>query len=245
MQEAVDGSVVRPGLVFRSGDARVLTGTAAGLAERLRVHPTAVRLGFVLLTLAGGVGLLLYGLCFVVSSESAPEAASLEAPRRIRTIATGSIVLGALLVLREVGIWFGDPIVLPTAVAGVGSSLVAWRSGEGRHLARSRLAVSIGIARTGAGVGMIVVGTVWLVAAAGPFTISIGSVVLVLAVVGGLSLGVGPFVLRAVRQAADERRERIRSEERAAVAAHLHDSVLQTLALIQRSDASPEVARLA
>jgi signal transduction histidine kinase/phage shock protein PspC (stress-responsive transcriptional regulator) len=245
MQETVDGSAVRPSPLYRSRHDRVLTGTAAGLAERIRVHPTAVRLGLVLLTLAGGVGLLLYGLCFVGSSGPGPEAVSLQAPRRPRTIATGSIVLGALLVLREAGVWFGDPIVVPTAVAGIGSSLLASRSSDGRHLASSRLAAAIGVARTVAGVGMIVVGTVWLVAAVGPFTISIGSVVLVLAVVAGLSLGVGPFILHVVRQATDERRERIRSEERAAVAAHLHDSVLQTLALIQRTDASPEVAGLA
>jgi signal transduction histidine kinase len=43
-----------------------------------------------------------------------------------------------------------------------------------------------------------------------------------------------------------ERRERIRSQERSEVAAHLHDSVLQTLALIQRrADSAPEVLRLA
>ena len=49
----------------------------------------------------------------------------------------------------------------------------------------------------------------------------------------------------AVHQLAEERRGRIRSEERAEMAAHLHDSVLQTLALIQRADASPEVVGLA
>src|SRR5690606_15562795 len=44
----------------------------------------------------------------------------------------------------------------------------------------------------------------------------------------------------------EERRERIRSEERAEIAAHLHDSVLQTLALIQKQADSPrEVVRLA
>ena len=76
------------------------------------------------------------------------------------------------------------------------------------------------IVRTVVGFGMVGVGTIWLVAAAGPFTISFGSIVLAAAAVAALALGVGPFVLRAIRQAAGERRERIRSEERAAVAAH-------------------------
>jgi signal transduction histidine kinase len=52
-------------------------------------------------------------------------------------------------------------------------------------------------------------------------------------------------VSRLVRQLGEERRERIRSEERAEVAAHLHDSVLQTLAMIQRSPSAEEMTSLA
>ena len=51
----------------------------------------------------------------------------------------------------------------------------------------------------------------------------------------GVALVFGPWIVRLVGQLGDERRERIRSEERADMAAHLHDSVLQTLALIQRN----------
>jgi signal transduction histidine kinase len=52
--------------------------------------------------------------------------------------------------------------------------------------------------------------------------------------------------MRMMSQLSSERAERIRSQERADIAAHLHDSVLQTLALIQRNAASPrEVSRLA
>ena len=56
---------------------------------------------------------------------------------------------------------------------------------------------------------------------------------------GGLALITGPFWVRMGRDLASERRKRIRSEERAEVAAHLHDSVLQTLALIQRNADDP------
>jgi signal transduction histidine kinase len=63
-------------------------------------------------------------------------------------------------------------------------------------------------------------------------------------------VGVGvitvPWWVRLARELTDERRERIAETERAEIAAHLHDSVLQTLALIQRqSDQPREVARLA
>jgi phage shock protein PspC (stress-responsive transcriptional regulator) len=244
MQEARDPVVVSP-LLRRSVLDRLVTGTAGGLAERLRVDPIVVRLGFVLLSLAGGLGLLLYGLGFVVSSEQEPDAAAPDGPRRIRTVATGAIVLGGLLVLRDLGVWFGDSIVVPATVAVLGSSVLGGRAAPGRRPAERRLDAVIRVLRTVVGFGMVGVGTIWLVAAAGPFSISFGSIVLAAAAVAALALGVGPFVLRAVRQAAGERRERIRSEERAAVAAHLHDSVLQTLALIQRSDPSPQVATLA
>jgi len=64
--------------------------------------------------------------------------------------------------------------------------------------------------------------------------------------IAGLAVILGPWIRRLVIELRDERRERIRSEERADVAAHLHDSVLQTLALIQRNADRPrELAALA
>jgi signal transduction histidine kinase len=68
----------------------------------------------------------------------------------------------------------------------------------------------------------------------------------VVVVVVALTLILAPWWLRLVRGLASERAERIRSQERAEVAAHLHDSVLQTLALMQkRVDDPREVAALA
>src|SRR5207237_559230 len=61
----------------------------------------------------------------------------------------------------------------------------------------------------------------------------------------GLGLVLGPWIYELFRQLASERRQRIRSEERAEVAAHLHDSVLQTLAMIQRAASSDEMTSLA
>jgi signal transduction histidine kinase/phage shock protein PspC (stress-responsive transcriptional regulator) len=244
MQEA-HGSVVPSSLMRRSAVDRLVTGTAGGLGERIRVDPIVVRLGFVLLTLAGGLGLLLYGLAFVASSEPEPEGGAPDSPRRVRTIATSAIIIGFLLVLRDLGVWFGDPIVVPATIAVMGSSVISGRSAANER-PRGRWTGSVAkVVRTIVGFGMVGVGTIWLVAAAGPYAISFGSIVVAVAAVAAVALGVGPFVVRALRQTASERRERIRSEERAAVAAHLHDSVLQTLALIQRSDSSPEVARLA
>jgi signal transduction histidine kinase len=63
--------------------------------------------------------------------------------------------------------------------------------------------------------------------------------------VTGIALVFGPWLWRLARQVSEERRERIRSEERAEMAAQLHDSVLQTLALIQRTDDRDEAVALA
>ena len=68
----------------------------------------------------------------------------------------------------------------------------------------------------------------------------------VIAATAGLALILAPFLWRLGRNLASERAERIRSQERAELAAHLHDSVLQTLTLVQKRAGDPrEVAQLA
>ena len=62
----------------------------------------------------------------------------------------------------------------------------------------------------------------------------------------GIALILGPWITKLLSDLTAERRERVRSQERADVAAHLHDSVLQTLALLQKNADDPAaVATLA
>ena len=96
----------------------------------------------------------------------------------------------------------------------------------------------------------VLVGAGLLIAGIGLFLASnealgaVGNVgIAVLATILGGALLFSPWVARLVRQLGEERRERIRNEERADMAAHLHDSVLQTLALIQRHADAPQQAR--
>jgi signal transduction histidine kinase len=85
------------------------------------------------------------------------------------------------------------------------------------------------------GVALAVIGMLALASGSGQLD-DLGTVLLAAVVTaGGIGLLLGPWAVGIMRVAGEERRERIRSEERAELAAQLHDSVLQTLVLIQRS----------
>ena len=93
------------------------------------------------------------------------------------------------------------------------------------------------------GILLLVVGVSILSAAAVP---ALETVVLAVVVTGvGMAVLFGPWVWRMATDLGAERSKRIREEERADMAAHLHDSVLQTLALIQRTDDPKRVSTLA
>ncbi|HEY6416247.1 MAG TPA: ATP-binding protein, partial [Acidimicrobiales bacterium] len=93
------------------------------------------------------------------------------------------------------------------------------------------------------GAGLLIAGIGFFLASNDALA-AVGNIgIAVLATFLGGALLFSPWVARLVRQLRNERRERIRSEERADMAAHLHDSVLQTLALIQRHADAPQQAR--
>ncbi|HWJ09047.1 MAG TPA: ATP-binding protein, partial [Nocardioides sp.] len=97
--------------------------------------------------------------------------------------------------------------------------------------------------RIAAGVGLVAVAVLWLALRDGSLTVARDAALAVALGIGGIAIVVAPFVYRLVTELSAEREERVRTQERADVAAHLHDSVLQTLALIQKNPA--DAARLA
>ncbi len=237
----------------RSAEDRVVAGVAGGLARRLGVDPLLLRIAFVVLSLAGGTGVLLYGLAWVFVPL---DDTTVRAPRRAATLqqsaALGLIVLGLLLFLRRLGLWFGDGLVWPVLLAAVGSAIVWLRSDDTDRSRWSRAAGRLpGSARSAAASSpvspaRVVVGTILVATGvAGFLAANEGLTALpelglaVVAGVVGVALLFGPWLWRLTDQLGVERRERIRQEERAELAAHLHDSVLQTLALIQRSADHP------
>jgi len=248
---------------YRSTDDRLLGGVATGVARHLQVDPLLVRLFFVVATVLGGFGIALYaGLWMFLPSdphlvESSPglEAASRQGKRRTgRRGRLGDA--GPLVALVAVGLGLaflaqsvvGGSFLFWPVVVGLAGVAVLWRQADEAQRERwidasGRLDVARALlgrggvasyARIAAGLGLLV--TAMLLFAVQTGRLGIAREVLTAAVLGvlGLALVVGPWVVRLAGDLSEERAARVRTEERADVAAHLHDSVLQTLALIQK-----------
>jgi signal transduction histidine kinase len=252
----------------------ILGGVAAGLARHLALPVLWVRAGFVVAAVLGGLGVALYaGLWLMLPTDEHFEtgAPGLESasrggrrPGRIRrlgdvgpAIALAALGLGALLVLEAV---LGHAAVFwPVALGLLGIALL-WRQADEAQRERwldttgridpARIVLGSGgwasYARIAAGVGLMVMAFVVFALRGGSFDMAGDVLVAALLTVVGLGIVVGPWVYRLASDLTAERAERVRTQERADVAAHLHDSVLQTLALIQKNaEDGPTVARLA
>lgn len=234
------------GLRFaRSRDDALLAGVCGGLGARLGVEPVLVRISFVVLSFAGALGVLAYLVAWAVSLDPGDRRAPrTREPNPTQSMAFGAIVLGAVLLLREAGLWLGDQVGIPLIIAAVGAGVIYVGTGRDRRravlLQRSEAQLSRPPMVNLVLGGLLVVGGVgWFLTTNRSFE-GIFAVLLSVAVTAaGLAVVFGPWVYRLANQLGSERRERIRSEERSELAAHLHDSVLQTLALIQRNAGNP------
>jgi signal transduction histidine kinase/phage shock protein PspC (stress-responsive transcriptional regulator) len=242
----VTTSAPRPPLE-RGGDNAIIAGVASGLARHLRVEPVKVRLAFVVLTVASGAGILLYAGFWAVVPRSvgAPRTRLADRGQFPALVALG---LGGLLLAAELG-W--SPLgtgLWPVLVLGAGVAVV-WRQADEASWARWFGVQEHARARwlrVAGGVVLLVAGMIGFLASNHELRAARDGVVAIAVVVIGLALVLAPWWWSLVQDLGAERRERIRSQERSELAAHLHDSVLQTLALIQRRADSPgEVQRLA
>ncbi len=237
----------------RLAHGRVVAGVAAGLGWRLGVDPVLVRIGFAVLAFAGGAGLVLYGALWAL----VPSATTEPPPRRPATaqqgVALALMVLGVLLLLRALGVWFGDTVVWPIVLVAAGSAVLWSRAEQDDRAAWGRMTGQVpqGALRRAAagptspvrvviGTGLVVLAIAGFLATSGSLVAAQDLIVVLLAALAGVALLFGPWLWRLVDELGSERRERIRQEERAELAAHLHDSVLQTLALIQRAPDDPK-----
>lgn len=234
-------------------------GVAAGVADYAAVDPTLIRTTFVVLTLAGGLGIILYlGLALVLPESRTPIVTRPERAGLRPVVSVALITAGLMLGARQAGLWFGDALVGPVAIAALGASVLWIRNDAAQspggdapsNPAQALFQGRVSPVRVAFGALLIAVGAgAFLALNSDPYNAPLQVVRLlvlpIVATVAGLLLIFGPWLYRLASQLADERRDRIRSEERSALAAHLHDSVLQTLALIQRSDSPHRMAHLA
>ena len=229
---------------------------AAGLAARTGFEVTVVRLAIVVASLVtvGFVAVVYVGVWLLVPATGADGSIWSQARTDRRGIALAAAVASVLFVLIQVSQTLGAgllgtvewPLILCTA-----GMVLIWRNAPPDELATTRhvaeplvgltaggtrrrawLRVAVAVLLLAAGAGILAYGHESL-----SMLRPLGGAVLVLV---GAAILLGPWWLGIARDLVEERRARIRAEERADMAARVHDSVLQTLAMIQRRADQPQ-----
>ncbi|HUD69324.1 MAG TPA: PspC domain-containing protein [Acidimicrobiales bacterium] len=250
--------------LVRGADDAVLGGVCVGLARRFGVPVKPIRVLAVVSIAPAAIGLLAYTACWALvprAGEDRSVASRVLADRREVQIvlAVSTVMLAVLITLVAIGVQgpgaFAWPLLLSTA-----GLLCVWRgaSDDERERLQARLSTTplVGAAtatswrtvllRACIGGALVLIGVALLSKIGELRGAAIGVFIGIISVCAGFLMMFAPWWLRTLRDLANERRQRVRAQERADVAAHLHDSVLQTLLLIQKSASQPtEVVRLA
>jgi signal transduction histidine kinase len=231
--------------LHRRRSNRIVAGVSGGLADTLGVRDGYVRAAFLTLLTVWGFGGMLYLVLWVATLDEVADR-RVEPVVSIRAAGLGLAFIGLLFLFGAVGLWPNALLVLTTAALSFGTAAITDPSSPGPLAALVNPGVErVGKARLAAGVLLLVVGIVMLSTVVGR-VFEFGMVFLAVFLTGlGVVVAFGPWVRRLLTDLSEERSERIRQEERAEVAAHLHDSVLQTLALIQRTDDPQRMSMLA
>lgn len=225
----------------------LLGGICAGLADHLGRPVRRIRFFTVLLALCGGAGALLYLWLWALTPLVPAESAESSRTRRLVPVATilAGLAFIAMLVTTSIEPAIHGVVLNPgvPAVAILAGASVFWTLAFDRHdPARSER--SGVIIRSSCAVLLMLTG-IALLFGSGPLR-AVTAVASVFLLVLGVGVLVAPQAARLWKSQMSQRASRVREVQRAEIAAHLHDSVLQTLALIQnRAGASSEVARLA
>jgi len=246
----------------RERDRALAGGVLAGLSTKTGIDLTALRIVVAVISLlTSGYVLAAYVLTWLLlpaSNETGSIASRAASDKRgIGLAAALATVLGAVLIgVGALDIPWINALAWPLVISACGLVLI-WRNSEpGEQQRMQQLAepvlgnvagqkpgrivprIAVGAGLLAAGLTMLLVGHERV-----QLLVPLGGVVLLL---GAIAVVLGPWWMRIARDLVEERQARIRAEERADMAARVHDSVLQTLALIQRRASDPhQVVRLA
>ena len=249
-----------------------IAGVCAGLGLHLGIPVRYVRAAMVVLALGGGAGALLYALLWAtLPGENGPageDSASAVSRARLAARLRGGRGAADRRADGGAGLGLSQTVIDGGALLLAALFLASWRFGlldrigavgiivvviAGAAVAWSQMDTLVGpdrnlgaVLRVAGGVCLAVVGIlVWVAADSTPYKL-ISGLITGGALVAGIGVVLAPLWLRTNRALADTRAAEIREAERADIAAHLHDSVLQTLTLIRKRADEPEtVARLA
>jgi signal transduction histidine kinase/phage shock protein PspC (stress-responsive transcriptional regulator) len=255
---------------LRRSEGRLLAGVTTGVALHLGVPVVAVRIVFALLTV-NGIGVLAYLALWLLVPDEHDDGTGdtrLRSPRdglrtllrqrpgddphrRAKLLGYALLGLATSSLLGAFGIPVGGSSIVPLSIAGFGALLIWWRAPEAQREQWSTDArrVRTRIGRRGpllvvlAGIGLVLLGVTSFLASHDALTQARNGAIAIVATLVGVGLIAGPWLFGLVRELAAERRARIREHERAELAAHVHDSVLQTLALIQSQATDPDSVR--
>ena len=239
--------------------AALMGGVCAGIATHLGVNVWLVRAIFVGLLFLNGVGAMAYALAIALIPAGNPASSQLAAPTRLAaqlnqlqskdgrdqatTIFSGVVLLAlaAILVAWSRG-WLESNAYLPLLIIGCGAALAWSQAEEVMHTPRSMGA----LARLAAGLALAVLGVlIWLSDHTDMSGMLIGAFA-ALVMLSVVALVLAPLWLGVIRQLSQTQAAQARASERADIAAHLHDSVLQTLTLLRAQADDPQrVAALA
>jgi len=248
------------GPLRRAREDRLAAGLAAGIAARTGIDVTLVRLAFVVAALLGGFGVAAYVVGWLLlPAEGADGSIANQALNDRRGLALaaglGSLLIIVLIIASALGARWLSSVAWALVISVVGLTLIWRNTPPDEHAVLRRLADPVlGLAGAGGrrrpllrivtAVLLLIIGLSALLSGRSAHLLE--PLAGLLLVITAIVIMLGPWWLRIARDLVLERQARARAEERADMAAHLHDSVLQTLALIQRrADQPQQVIQLA
>jgi signal transduction histidine kinase/phage shock protein PspC (stress-responsive transcriptional regulator) len=261
-EELTITAALEPPRLYRARDHRMVAGVASGIAAHTGVSVVRIRVAFVLLLGLSGFGLLLYAAFWAVLPPAPAPAA--DPPKRDFGQMLPFVAIGLGVLLTQVLV-FGSLGIAGTAgwlvaIIAVGAGIIWHQSDPERRRQWSetmpqvpwlgavvdesdRRAFLLRFIGGGVLVAVGIIGVVAVYAPGGDFGAVLNGVIFALVGLAGVAVVAAPALWRTYNQLRAEREGRIREQERAEVAAMVHDQVLHTLALIQRNAADLKVVQ--